>query len=131
MVALAVLCVSREAVGLTCTVGKPCGNACISVADTCHIGSSSGGGDGEVLGLVLMGAGAAFGLGGLISGSSVDQKCAPVSPQSICWPRFAQYSAYAVGLGLVIAGLVVFLDGKSATSGAGLAPAMVSLTVPL
>jgi hypothetical protein len=43
----------------TCTVGKPCGETCIEVSDTCHIGGSQDGDDGGDMNPVLIGVGAA------------------------------------------------------------------------
>lgn len=129
---LMVALLSQPAHAITCTVGQPCGATCISVNDTCHVGAGGGGGlDGDgAAGLVLMGAGAIMELSALLSSERVGNACAPVSPDALCWPRFAQYSAYAVGGGLIIAGFVMFLTSKTGTSGAGLSPAGLSVVVP-
>lgn len=49
-----------------CRVGKPCGNSCISVHDTCHIGSSSGGGGADTA-MIVIAVASGVGLLGLVT----------------------------------------------------------------
>jgi len=65
----------RAKLSNVCTIGKPCGNTCIAVSDTCSIGGSSGGSNTHVTRAGWIAAGSLFALGvGLLVAALVAPK---------------------------------------------------------